>query len=52
MNIRRIKGPLVAILSAIGLPACGGAAACAAEIPSKTDIETALNAAYQNYRTV
>jgi glutaminase len=52
MNIRRIKGPLVAILSAIGLPACGGAAACAAEIPSKTDIETALNAAYQKYRTV
>lgn len=52
MNIKRIKGPLVAILSAIGLPTCGGAAARAAEIPSKTDIETALNAAYEKYRTV
>ena len=52
MNIKRIKGPLVAILSAIGLPTCGGAAARAAETPSKTEIETALNAAYEKYRTV
>jgi glutaminase len=50
MNIKRIKVPLVAILSAIGRLTCGGAAF--AELPSKTDIETALNAAYEKYRAV
>ena len=39
------------MLSAIGLPTFGGAAV--ARLTSrKTDIETALNAAYEKYRTV
>jgi glutaminase len=50
MNIKRIKGMLVAMLSATGLPTCAGVAV--AEIPSKTEIEAALNAAYEKYQTV
>jgi glutaminase len=49
MNTTRIKRLLVVILSAIGLPTCGGAAA---DLLSNTDIETALNAAYENYRAL
>jgi glutaminase len=50
MNIKRIKGMLVATLSATGLPTCAGVAV--AEIPSKTEIEAALNAAYEKYQTL
>jgi glutaminase len=50
MTIKRIKRTLVAMLSATGLPT--GAGAAVAEIPSKTEIEAALNAAYEKYQTV
>ena len=51
MNIKRIKGPLVAILSAIGLPTCGGAAV--ADDSHQIQISRPhLNAAYEKYRTV
>jgi hypothetical protein len=50
MNIKRIKGMLVAMLSATGLPTCAGVAV--AEIPSETEIEAALNAAYEKVFTM
>jgi glutaminase len=52
MNTKRIKRLLVAIITAIGLPMCGGTAVRAADLPSNTDIEAALNAAYEKYRTL
>ena len=52
MNTKRIPRLLAVILSAIGLPACGGGAAHANDLPSNTEIETSLNAAYEKYRTL
>ena len=52
MNTTRIKRLLVAILSAIALPAFGGDAARAADLPASTEIDAALNAAYEKYRTL
>jgi glutaminase len=40
------------MLSAMGLPTSGGAAARAADIPASTEIDAALNAAYEKYRTL
>lgn len=47
MNTTRIKRLLVGILSAIALPTFGGDAARAADLPASTEIDAALNAAYE-----
>ena len=52
MNTTRIKRLPVAILPAIALPAFGGDAARAADLPASTEIDAALNAAYEKYRTL
>jgi glutaminase len=50
MNIRRINGLTLAILAAIGQATC--AATRPAELPSKGDVESALDAAYEKYRSL
>jgi glutaminase len=52
MNTKRINRLLIVMLSATGLPTSGGAAARAADLPASTEIEAALNAAYDKYRTL
>ena len=50
MKIRRIDGLIMAILLAIGHLTCESARA--AELPSKANVEAALNAAYEKYRSL
>jgi glutaminase len=50
MKITRIDGLIVAILAAIGQLTCK--ATHAAKLPSDADIEVALNAAYEKYRSL
>jgi glutaminase len=50
MNIRRINGLILAVLAAIGQVTC--VAARAAELPSSADVQSALNAAYEKYRSL
>ncbi len=52
MTNARIKRLLVSILSAMALPTLGSAADRAADLPSNPEIQAALNAAYEKYRTL
>jgi hypothetical protein len=47
MNIRRINVLILAVLAAIGQVTCA-----AAELPSSADVESALNIAYEKYRSL
>ncbi|MGA7883197.1 MAG: glutaminase, partial [Terrimicrobiaceae bacterium] len=50
MKIRRIDGLIMGIFAAIGELICQPARA--AELPSKAEVETALNAAYEKYQSL
>jgi glutaminase len=50
MKIGRIAGLIVGILAAIGQMTCEPTRA--AELPSKADVETALDAAYEKHRSL
>jgi glutaminase len=51
MNSKNVKTLIIAIFGAIE-PLTGGMLACAADLPSKADIESALNTAHENYRAL